>query len=174
MPAAVDDDVGLGVDWVPLGHQFLQCRADVPVLQQRTAAPPAGPLDQNVEVGPQPDGETPLPDPRPGSGIEERAAAGCQHLRFSAKEAGDDPPFSVPECRFSKPLEDLLDRTAGGLDDLVVRIGERQPQPLRQLPADLGLAGSHQADQDDRSGGGSGIGSGHRIGRNRAGCARGR
>ena len=52
--------------------------------------------------------------------------------------------------RFAAVAENLLDRLAGGGLDLVIRIEERQVEPGRQPPADFGLAGAHQADENDR------------------------
>ena len=46
-------------------------------------------------------------------------------------------------------LEEIRDRAAGRRLDLLVGIDEGQRQLGRQAPADRGLAGAHQADEDD-------------------------
>src|ERR1035438_10613514 len=53
------------------------------------------------------------------------------------------------EGRLAVLGEDLLDRAARALLDHLVAVGERQLQPGREQAPDRGLAGPHEADEDD-------------------------
>src|ERR1700680_3317845 len=54
------------------------------------------------------------------------------------------------ECALAGSLKYLLECCAGGGLDLGSGVDEGEPQPLRQPPADAGLARPHQADQRNR------------------------
>ena len=71
-------------------------------------------------------------------------------MRRLLQKPRDDAALAVAKHRFAAVAENFLDRLAGGGLDLVVRIEKRQVQPGGQAPPDFGLAGAHQADENDR------------------------
>ncbi len=143
----IDGDVGLGVDRVALGDQPLEHRPGLAVLEQRPIVAPRHPVEQQIELGAQPDRHRALADERPGGRVHERAAAGRQDLHRSVEQAGDDAALAIAKRRLAVALEDFLDGLAGGGFDLGVGVGERHFEPLRQAPADARLACPHQPDE---------------------------
>ena len=96
--------------------------------------------------------ETPFcADAGAGLGVHVGAAAGRQHLRAAVEQARDHARFAGAEIRLAIGGEDLRDGHAGSRLDLGVRIDEADAEPLRQPPADRGLARSHHADEHDRA-----------------------
>jgi hypothetical protein len=77
------------------------------------------------------------------------AAAGGQHQAAAGGQFADHVGFAPAEAGLAFDLEDPRHRRAGAGLDLVVGIDEAHAQPARQHAPDGGLAGAHQADQED-------------------------
>jgi hypothetical protein len=67
----------------------------------------------------------------------------------SARSQIETPPSRIAEIGLAVAGEDLGNGGGGGALDLGVGIDEGQLQPRRDALADRGLAGAHEADQDD-------------------------
>ena len=65
------------------------------------------------------------------------------------QQAGDHAPLAVAEMLLAELLEDLVDRHARRLLDLVVGIDEPQLEHVGQPPADGRFAAAHHADHHD-------------------------
>ncbi len=148
--AAVDEQIGIGVDRVAAFDQFRQHGARIAGHQQGPVVAPRHPGHQHVEIGAQPHRNAAPGDRRPCHRVHESAAAGRQHMRRLGQQTRDDAPLAVAEYRLAAVAEYLFDGLAGGSFDLDIRIEERQVETRRQTAADFGLAGAHQSDQHDR------------------------
>ena len=82
----------------------------------------------------------------PGRGREHGAAAERDHRRLGrVEDGGGDVLLGDPEAGLAVAREQLLDRRAGALLDLVVEVDEGAPQPAGDLPAERRLARAHEA-----------------------------
>src|ERR1700721_2324714 len=88
-------------------------------------------------------------EPLAGPGVLGGAAAQGQDERGASQQVGDDLVLEGTEGRLAVLGEDLRDRAAGPLLDDLVAVGERESQALGEQLPDGGLAGAHEADQDD-------------------------
>ena len=82
--------------------------------------------------------------------VHEGAAPGRHHARSAGKEARDHPALAVAEVVFAMPPENVGDRHAGSLDDLLVDVDKGQAEPDREPASDRRFARAHHADKDDR------------------------
>ena len=69
----------------------------------------------------------------------------------AAQQAGDHLALAFAEIGFAVVLEDVLDRLAGRLLDLLVGIDEGQLEPGGEPAPDGGLAAARHADQHERA-----------------------
>ncbi len=97
--AAIDDDVGLGIDRVARGHQPLQHLGRVAAVQQRPMGAPGDAAQQRRQRAAQPDRDGLAPDRRAGLRVHERAAAGRQHQRLAGQQPADHAALAVAELR---------------------------------------------------------------------------
>ena len=159
--AAVDDDVGLGVDGIALGDQLAEHLALVVILQERPVVAAGGAPDQEFELGPQPHRHPFLADSLARDGVHEGTAAGGQYVHRTVEQARDHAPLAVAKRGLAMDLEDILDRAARGLLDLGVGVDEGNLEARREPPAHGRLSGPHQADDHHRPVGTPGFGLGH-------------
>ena len=151
--AAIDDDVGLGIDRVTLVDQPLQDLGRVAVRQQRAMVAAGHPPHQRLQRTAQPDRDRIGARSGAGFRVHERAAAERQHQRVAREQAADHAAFAVAEGALAVAGEQLGDGAAGGQFDLGVGVAERQPESRGEAAADRGLAGAHQPDQHDAASG---------------------
>eukprot|EP01022_Parablepharisma_sp_SALTPOND_P033114 TRINITY_DN881_c1_g1_i23.p1 TRINITY_DN881_c1_g1~~TRINITY_DN881_c1_g1_i23.p1 ORF type:complete len:1292 (+),score=465.19 TRINITY_DN881_c1_g1_i23:16524-20399(+) len=151
-PIGLDHEVGhVTVQRVALAREFFQLAARVGGLQQRAVLVAPGALEDLVDTGAQVDDGAALLEVFAILGAQDGAAAGGQHDVGLGRELADDLGFAAAEILLALDLEDHRDGRAGTRFDLVVRIDETLVELLGQGPAYGGLAGSHQADEEDAS-----------------------
>ena len=109
------------------------------------------PPHQHLEIGLEPDRDALLRDAGARLGVHVGAAAGRQHLRAAVEQARDHALLAGAEIGLAIGGENLRDGHPGGRLDLGVGIDEGKAEPLRQPPADRGLARPHHADEHDRA-----------------------
>ena len=68
-----------------------------------------------------------------------------------AEQALDHPPLAVAKGLFTMQAENIGNRTACCSLDLAVRVDERQAEMAGKPLTDAAFAGTHQADEHDRS-----------------------
>jgi hypothetical protein len=85
----------------------------------------------------------------PAAFARHRAAAGGQHDVAELGELVDQRFLAVAERLLALDLEDGRDRHAEPLLQLDVRVVEGKLQPARDLAAERGLAGAHEADEEE-------------------------
>ncbi len=146
---AIDDHVGLGVDRIAHIDQPLQNVRGIAVRQQRAVVARGDPAQQRGQRAAQPHGHRLLARDRPRLGVHEGAAAERQHQRVAGQQPADHPALAGAEVALAVAGEQFGDRAARRQLDLRIGVAERQAQSRRQPPADRGLAGAHQPDQDD-------------------------
>ena len=83
------------------------------------------------------------------SAQEHRAAAGREHDARGRGQLVDHVALADAEALFALALEDVGDVDARARLDLGIAVGERQPEPAGELPANRRLAGTHRADEED-------------------------
>ena len=110
---------------------------------------PPDAVEQDIEIGAQPHGQCLGTHQRPRLGVHIGAAAGRQHMRRFVEQAGDDAALAGAELGLAVFLEELADRAAGRMLDLVVGIDERQAEARGQPLADRALARTHQPYEGD-------------------------
>ncbi len=77
----------------------------------------------------------------------ERSAAKGYDVVVQRAAFPDDRRLQLAESGLAVPVEDFLDRLAGLLDDSLVHVHERLPEPVSQLSADRRLAAPSIANQ---------------------------
>ena len=112
--AAVDHEIGLGVDRRPLLEQRRQPRARIAAREQRPVVTPRGAPDQHVQIGAQPDRERPLAHQGARLRIDEGAAAERQDLPLAAQQPGDHLALPGAKRGLADLREDVGDGGAGG------------------------------------------------------------
>ena len=148
---ALHNDVGRFIDRVALLHQPPHHRFRIRRPQQRPGIALHHPPHQHRQLGAQPDRDPARHDRVARVGIHEGAPTGGQHLRPAAQQPPNHFRLTVPEMRLAILGEDIGDRHARHLLDLLVGIDERQRQPVRQPPPDCRFAAAHQPDHHQRS-----------------------
>ena len=93
--AAVDDDIGLGIDRMAPLDQLREHRSRIAALQQGPVVAAGYPRDQHVEIGAQPYRDAPPCDPRAGGRVHERAPAGREDMRRLLQQPRDDAALAV-------------------------------------------------------------------------------
>ncbi len=78
--------------------------------------------------------------------------AGGQHARAALRQGVDDVLLDVPERRLAMGVEEVADRAADALLDLVVAVDERQAEVTRKMAPDRGLPSAGHADEGDGAG----------------------
>ncbi len=151
--AAIDDEVGLGIDRVAAVHQFAQRVFPVTAGEQRTIVPAGHPTDQSWQGATQPNGHCLGPRGFPRQRIHECAATECENHRIVCQKSSDHPPLAVAECGLSITLEEFGDRATRGQFDFLIGVAERQAETRREPATDGCFASSHQPDQDDAAAG---------------------
>ncbi len=141
--------MGLRVAGGALGEKGLKNGARVAPGDERPVVAAGHPLDQKVDRGIEPDGGCPRDDERARARIDEGAAAGSQHSARAGHQAGYHAALAVAEMRLAEAGKDIADGHAGGGFDFGVAVVERPAEPGGEAAADRGLAGPHQADEDD-------------------------
>ena len=109
----------------------------------------AGAADQQVQIGAQPDGISPLFDQGAGVGIAKSPAAGGQHTRGTFQQPLDDFAFAFAEGRFAVLGEIFRDGAARRRFKFAVAVEKSLVQAVRQAAADLTFARSHQSNQNN-------------------------
>ncbi len=151
--AAVDDDVGFGIDRIALLHQAAQRLLAITAVEQRAVVAGGDTANQSRQGAAQPDGNC------FGSGrfarlrVHEGAATECQDHRIAGQQAADHPALTVAERRLAITCEQFGDGAARGQLDLLVGVAKRQAQARGQAAPDRRLAGAHKADQYDAAAG---------------------
>ncbi len=143
-----DGEIGLGIDGIAVFDQLAHHAFRVRALQQRTGGALADAAHQHVEIGLEPERDGMVADQPARLRLDERAAAGGDDALALADQPRQHPPLAVAEIGFAMGGEDFGDGHAMGGFDLVIRIDEGQAEPLRETPADRGLARSHHADEN--------------------------
>ena len=154
----LDGNIGLPIDRITLFHQGAEDFARIAVSQQRSGVAPRAALDQEVELGAEPDGDRLVGEQLAGERIDEGAAAGGQHLRSPIEQPGDDAALTLAKRVLAMAFEEIGDAAARRGLDLGVGVGEFYPQLGREPPSDRRLSGAHEADKNngaiDQAGGG--------------------
>ena len=136
-------DVGLGVDRITGLDQRLQRRPGIGGLQQRAVGAAGDALEQQLEIGLDPNRDRPGLDQPAGLGVDEGTAPGAEHDIGVAHQPGDHPGLAGAEIRLAMGGEDLGDAHAGGALDLFVAVDELPPEagarrrPTVVLPAPI-------------------------------------
>ena len=147
--AAIDGDVGLGVDRMALLHQSAKDLRRVAGVQKRAVAAGGDPAQQGGQPAAQPHRDGAVPNRAPGLGVYERAAAGGEDQWTAVQQPADHPALPVTEVALPITVEQLGDAAPGGQLDFRVGVAERQAKAGGHAAADAGLARAHQADQHD-------------------------
>ena len=151
--AAIDDHVGLGVDRIAHIDQPLEDLRGIAVRQQRAVVAAGDAAQQRRPAGSAARRHRLLARDRPRLGVHEGAAAERQHQRVAGQQPADHPALAGAEVALAIAGEQFGDGAARRQLDLGIGVAERQAQSRRQPPADRGLAGAHQPDQDDAAAG---------------------
>ena len=114
--------------------------------------PPVAALEPRDEL---PGGGTQIAD-RPGAlqhavvpDRQDRAPTARDHPSGTRRGTDDRVALAGAEAFLALVAEDLLDRAAGLGGDHVVGVAELETEARGERPADRGLAGGHEPDQDD-------------------------
>ena len=151
--AAVDRDVGLGIDRVTPLDQLGKhrprvaapataagCCAATPAPAARRDRRAATPIRRGAAISARVIGSIKAPPPVAST------CGGCASSRAMTRRS---PSRNTASPRLRK-MSSIVSPAAVSIS--LIRIEERQTEPRRQTAADLGLAGAHQADQHDRAG----------------------
>ena len=153
MPAApaADSDVSFGVRIAPFICQSLKRRFRVVRAKQRPRVAPGGAFAEDIDRRVEPDGDRAAIQQFASSGIDERATAGRDHADGTIDQPRDQTTLAIPKIAFPKSLEYFSCGEASCILDCRIAVYEGQPKAFRQAAANGGLAGAHQANEDDRS-----------------------
>ena len=149
--AAAHADMGLGVGCAALLGEAFERALGIVVAEQRAGVAAARPLGEDIDRRVEPDGDRAAIQQFASSGIDERAPAGCDHADGTIDQARDQTTLAVAEIPLAEPLEHLGGGKASCILDCRIAVYEGQPKAFRQAAANGGLAGAHQANEDDRS-----------------------
>ena len=148
--AAVDGDIGGGIDRIALFDEPRHDGGRIVVIEQRPVGAAAHALHEQGKIGTQPDRNAGFANATAGFLVHEGAAAGRHDLGAAVEQSGDDLALAFAEIGLAMIGEDLGNALSGGEFDLVVGIDEGNAELFGEPAADGGLAGAHQADKDDR------------------------
>src|SRR3954452_10079462 len=123
--AQADRHVGLRIDWLALGKQPPHRGDRIRRLQKRARRAPAYAPHQRLDIGLEPDRNRILGDARAGRLVHERAAAGRHDPGPAGEHTRHDAPFAIAEMILAVTGENIGDRHARRLDDLLIDIDER-------------------------------------------------
>ena len=137
--------IGLGAG----GQQVTDARHAIRAGQHGPIVAPAHALEDGFEIGLQADHRAARGQRLTVGWIDHSAAARGDHEAGRRGHLTADRGFQRPESRLAILREDLRDGFAGALHDQIVQVNERTSQPCRHFAADSGLAGAHEAGEDD-------------------------
>ena len=139
----------LAIERLALGEQALQGGAPVALLQQRAAPVARGAVVQVFHRAVQVDDGAALAQCAPVLLAQHHAAAGGEHDAVTLGEFVDHRDLAVTEAGLALYVEDPGDLCARTILDDVIRIEEGATERVSEVPADRGLAGTHEADKED-------------------------
>ena len=131
------------------GQQFTDARHAIRAGQHGPIVAPAHALEDGFEIGLQADHRAARGQRLTVGWIDHSAAARGDHEAGRRGHLTANRGFQRPESRLAILREDLRDGFARALHDQIVQVNERTSQPCRHFAADSGLAGAHEAGQDD-------------------------
>ena len=131
------------------GQQFTDARHAIRAGQHGPIVAPAHALQDGFEVGFQADHRAARGQRLTVGWIDHSAAARGDHKAGRRGHLTADRGFQRPESRLAILREDLRDGFAGALHDQIVQVNERTSRTRRHFAADSGLAGAHEAGEDD-------------------------
>ena len=127
----------------------------VVIVEEGAVAVAGGAAEDFLGGDDEPDDVAELAEEEAVFGAFDDAAAGGDDLAllFFVEEGLEDGAFVVAEGGFALGGEDFGDGVAGALDDEVVGIDEGVVEDVGEFAADGGLAGAHEANEDNVLGG---------------------
>ena len=149
---AVYDDRSFSVDRIAQVDQFGQDLSGIACLEQRAAAAPSRALDQEIEVGAQPDADTAFPRSARGFTASMKAPPPVARTIGSPRQqARYDPPLARSKMVLAMAFENLGDRQIRRPLDFCIRISKTAAKLAGKARADRGFSRPHQSDQHDRA-----------------------
>ncbi len=149
--AAIHREISLCVEGGALLVEARQCGQRVAMGQQGPLGAAGDAAEQGRQGAAQPDRDRAFAHQPAGARIDHGAAAGGDHRLGPGDQARDHAALACAELGLAVAGEDFRHRAAGGALDLVVGVDEGEAEADRELAADRGLAGSHQAHEDQRA-----------------------
>jgi hypothetical protein len=95
---AIDGNVRLSIDRdsaEPSAQRAFACGSET--FNSGAIVSPCGAADQEIEIGPEPDRNSPGADLGARAGIDKGAATGRQHVQRPFQQAMNDAPLAIPE-----------------------------------------------------------------------------